>query len=290
MDPDFALLCAVREAPLDGPAVWARRAHLDQSSARRRLKRLQTSGALQGFTAIPAAACFGRTYRDHQFHAPDGCDVDAILAVPDVAWMARTLDGNLYVITYESDTDRRPELEALLGPNVGAFRHADTPTPDVLGRMELRILRELVLDPRATIQELSTRSGLSAKTVRRHRSELLARHLITIDPILRTPNVPGRLFYNMAVEVTDVAHRNAVANKVAAGDAVLINHFDTPPVAYMFATAAGLVEQAEFVRAIRALPHVADVRLLVNQEYAVAVERLVAWCDDAIAAWPARAV
>lgn len=289
MDPDFALLCALREAPLDGPAVWARRAGMDASSARRRIKRLTEAGALRGFTSIPAAQCFGRVYRDHQFAAPDGVDEAAVLAVPDVAWFARSLDGNLYVITYEAEVDRRPELEALLGPNIGTFQHADSPSPTVLGRIELRVLREMILDPRASIAELVERTGLSSKTVCRHRAELVAKRLITVDPVLRTPTVPGRLFHHFAVEVDGLAHRQSVADRVAAGveggDAVLINHFDEPPVAYMFASSAGQVEQQQHMRNIAALPHVTDVRLLINQEYAVAVERMVDWCDEAIRAW-----
>ncbi|MGB0652071.1 MAG: winged helix-turn-helix transcriptional regulator [Thermoplasmatota archaeon] len=285
-DPDFALLCAIRERPLDGPAVWARLSGMDASAARRRIAKLEATGALRGFSAIPDAAVFDRTYTPHQFDAPDGCDEDAILAVPDVAWFARTLQGNLYVITYEDGTPRRAELEALLGPNIGTFAHADQAQRDpsaILGRISLKVLRELILDPRATIQQLTERTGLGAKTVRNHRAELLAKRHVTIDPLLRTPNVPGRLFYNLAVEVDDNQHRQAVADAVP--DAVLVNHFDEPPVAYMFATAAGLIEQGQHLQAIGRIPHVADVRLIVNQEYGVATERLVGWCDEAIAAW-----
>lgn len=283
MDPDFALLCAIREHPLDGPAVWARVAGMDASAARRRIQRLETTGVLQGFSAIPDATVFGRTYTDHHFDAPDGVDPAAVLEVPDVAWFARTLGGNLYVITYEDGTPRRPELEARFGPNIGTFDHADRAQPTILGRIDLKVLRELILDPRATITQLCERTGLSAKTVRNHRAELIAKRHVTVDPLLRTPNVPGRLFYNLAVEVDDIAHRQRVADAVP--DAVLVNHFDEPPVAYMFATAAGLIEQGAHIRAIGQIPHVVDVRLVVNQEYGVAVERLVGWCDDAIAAW-----
>lgn len=285
-DPDFAVLCAIRDAPLDGPAVWARRTGIDSSGLRRRIKRLEESGALRGFTAIPAAACFGRRYRNHQFYAPNGCDMDALLAVPDVAWAARTADGNLFVISYEADTDRRPELEAMLGTNIGAFVHSDAPKPAVLGRIELKVLRELIIAPRASVQQLVERTGLSSKTVRAYRAKLVADGLVTIDPVLRTPHAPGRLYYNLAVEVDDKAHRKSVAGVVA--DAVVVNYFDTPPVAYMFATAAGLLEQSDRIRAICKIPHVVAVRLVVNDEYGVAVDRLVGWCNDAIDIWNRR--
>lgn len=285
IDPDFAILCAVQAAPLDGPATWARRVGMDASTLRRRLKRLQHIGALRGWTAMPAAEVFGRRYTPHQFLLPDGCDMDAILAVPDVAWAARTLEGNTYVITYEAITSRRPQLEALLGPNLDTFEHADRPEHKeaVVGRIELRVLRELIIDPRASIQELAERTGLGNKTVRSHRAALVAKKLVAIDPLLRTPTVPGRLFYNLAVEVDDANHRRSVADAIP--DAVTINLFDRPPVAYMFATAPGLVEQGKQIAAVKAMPHVTDCRLLVNQEYGVATTRLVRWCDEAIAKW-----
>ncbi len=284
MDLDFAVLCAVRGAPLDGPAAWARQAGLDESSVRRRLKRLEAQGVLQGFTAIPAAACLGRVYRNHRFRA-DACDVDAILAVPDVAWMARTLQGVLGVITYERGTDRRPELEALLGPHIGSYHHAGAPVDATLGRIELRVMRELIKDPRASIQTLAGRTGLGPRTVRRHRAALIDRRQIAIDPVLRTPRIPGRLFYSLMIEVTDTRYLAAVAARAGEGDAVLINHFDDPPLAYMFASSAGLVEQDELVRSIRAIPHVVDVTVVITREYAVAADRLVGWCDEAIGMW-----
>jgi DNA-binding Lrp family transcriptional regulator len=283
VDPDFALLCAVRDKPLDGPASWARQANLDQSSARRRLKKLQANGALQGFSAIPDAKVFGRAYTPHQFDAPDGCDEKAILEVPDVAWYARTLDGNLYVVTYEDGVSRRQELEELLGPNVGTFDHAESADAVVLGRIEFKVMRELLLDPRATIAELCTRTALSTKTVRAHRAALVANQLVAIDPLLRTPTTPGRLFYNLSVRVDSLAARQPVAKEIE--NAVLVNYFDEPPACYMFATAGDLVAQGNHLQAIRAVPRVTDVRVIVNQEFGVATKRLVGWCDAAIAAW-----
>ncbi len=283
-DPDFAILCAVQEAPLDGPAAWARRTGIDPSTLRRRLERLQETGALRGFTAIPAAEVFGRTYTPHRFQLPDGCDMDAILDVPDVAWAARALGGHTHVITYEHGVSRRAQLEKLLGPHHGDFRHADAPGPHAtIGRIGLRVLRELLLDPRASIQDLAERTGLGKKTVRSHRANLIAKRLVKIDALLRTPDVPGRLFYNLAIEVDKLGHRRTVADAVP--DAVIINLFDEPPVAYMFATAAGLLEQARHVDAIRSLPHVKKVRLMVNEDFRVAVPRLVRWCNEAIEAW-----
>lgn len=284
-EADFAILSAIQAAPLDGPATWARRTGVDQSTLRRRVKALEDAGVLRGFVATPTAAAFGRTQVPHQFATHDAPDMNAIMAVEDVAWAASTLDGRTFVNTYEDGASRRPELEAILGPNVSTFEATTEPPPAVLGRIDIKVIRALLMEPRASIARLTELTGLSTKTVRNHRADLIAKHLVRVDPLLRPPTKPGRLFYHMSFHADPPARLETVAKAVP--DAIIISLFREPPAAYLFCTAPGIQEQAEHQKAVENMPGVSGVTLLINRDFAIATGRLLRWCDDAIAAWSA---
>ncbi len=280
-DPDFEILCAIQEAPLDGPAVWARRAGVDATTLRRRVRRLEQHGVLRGFAATPAAAAFGRTPTTLEFHTAQPPDMDAILAVEDVAWAASTYDQRTWVNIYEGE-DRTQELEELLGPSTTTYTTAE-PAPTVLGRIELKVLRALILEPRAGIQRLTEMTGLSSKTVRNHRASLISRRLVRIDPLLRPPRTAGRMYYHVTVHLDGSVRPQVV--QAATPDAIVISHYNDGQDLYMFCAAAGLQEQAERVEALRHAPGVTDVTVVVTREYGLATQRLTRWCDEAIAAW-----
>ncbi|MGB1696834.1 MAG: winged helix-turn-helix transcriptional regulator [Thermoplasmatota archaeon] len=278
MDPDFAVLCAIQRAPLDGPAAWARAAKQDVSSVRRRIKRLEETGVLQGFSAIPPPAVFGRTYAPYTFQSDEPPNLDAVLAVPDVAWAVSVLDGRTFVIAYEAGTHRQDELETILGPATDAFEHAGRPQAATLGRMDFKILRELIIDPRATVSNLCERTGLSAKTVRAHRAAMVARGEVKIDPIIRPPNTPGRLYYNLSVH-------GPKAPKVESPLAITLETFESPPATYLLATAKNLQEQMTFLRELELREDVSNVNVMMTHRFAMASARLVGWCNEKLEEW-----
>ncbi len=280
-DPDFAILCAVQEAPLDGPAVWARRTGIDATTLRRRLRRLEDNGVLRGFAATPAAAAYGRTPTTMAFQTPHPPSMEQILAIEDVAWAATSYDDRTWVNVYEG-SDRAPELEALLGPSVTRYVAAGEPEPTVLGRLEMRVLRALIQAPRAGIQQLTEMTGLSAKTVRNHRAALIARRLVRVDPLLRPPRAAGRMYYHVTLRHDGNLTGQALA---AVPEAFVISQYNEGRDLYMFCAAAGLQEQAERVEALRRMPGVTDATVVVTREYGLATTRLLRWCDEAIAVW-----
>lgn len=278
MDPDFAVLCAIQRAPLDGPAAWARAANQDVSTVRRRIKRLEDTGVLQGFSAIPPPAVFDRTYAPYTFQSDEPTNLDAVLAVQDVAWAVNVLDGRTFVVAYEKETRRLVELEAILGPAMDAFEHTGRPKQATLGRIDFKILRELIIDPRATVSQLCERTGLSTKTARAHRAAMISRGEVKIDPIIRPPNTPGRLYYNLSIH-------GPKAPKVESPLAITLETFESPPATYLLATAKNLQEQMTFLRELELRPDVTEVNVMMTHAFSMAPARLVGWCNEKLEEW-----
>lgn len=272
----------MQRAPLDGPAAWARAAGEDVSSVRRRIKRLQETGVLQGFSAIPQPEVFGRIYAPYTFQTDAPPNMDDVLAVPDVAWAVSVLDGRTFVVAFEKDRSCKAALEGIMGPATDAFDHKGRPGTATLGRIDFKILRELIIDPRATVSQLCERTGLSAKTVRAHRAEMIARKEVKVDPIIRPPTTPGRLYYNLS------AHGDAPPH-IEGDNCIVLEQFTSPPATYLLATAANLQEQMEFLRELERREDISDVNVMMTHAFGMATQRLVHWCEEKIEEWKGSA-
>lgn len=113
------------------------------------------------------------------------------------------------------DAPPPPEIVRQLGePNFAATMHLSDPKPSdcVLSPLDWRILLPLVRNPRAPIRDLARATGLSRKTVRRHRDDLVRKELLRVFPLLQGAKAPGFVLYRLFLWMpsTSIADRERV--------------------------------------------------------------------------------
>ena len=280
MNDDLRLIHAIQGNPLDGPSKWARSSGLDLGFVRRKYKQLQDTCVLRGFSAIPAATVFGR--KDEVYAFKGQAAIDDILAIDNVAWVARVSGRRTLVHVFETKRASSGALEALLGPADPEFVATNAPATPALGRIELKILRALLRDPRMRLQDLCLETGLTMKTVRKHRQALMDSGALVVEPIIRPPTQPGPLFYHFGIRFA--AKKDASALRKDPNLLVLHESL-RPPAAYVLGTAEGLEAQAAQQQRLAAMDGVVRVRLIYTESFAIARSRLQAWIDEEIAKW-----
>src|SRR5437773_2401452 len=112
-------------------------------------------------------------------------------------------DGNLPAILYEPPNESADPPEELVR-TFGAPAFSVLPRPfqappkgTVLSPIDWRVMRPLIREPRMPIRTLAERTGLSPKTVRRHRDALLRDGALTIEVHVRGARARGLLMYNL---------------------------------------------------------------------------------------------
>lgn len=270
-EDDFAILAAIHDEPLGGPASWARAANVGDTHCRRRVKHLEASGVLRGFSGIPSHSAFGRTHYTYGFRG----DIPGALELPDVAWIGSVLHGPNFLHAYAKDD---PGLADRFDGAMERFESVTPPEEMHLGRMDLKVLRAMIEDPRKSIAALCKETGLSNKTVMARRDHLIASGAIRVEPILRPPLQAGRLFFHMGVVLEEPM-------KIQAPNVMTLNHTVSPARAYLFCTASSLPEQMALVAEIGDMDGVLEAKMLMGDGFEMATRRLQGWCDVEIEKW-----
>lgn len=282
---EFRLLAALTRQPLASNAMLAEGLGVSAEAVRKRLVHLREDGVLGGFTAMPAAAVFGRQPQGVGFARP--IDLRDLLALDDAVWAATSVDDKCGVMAYTNDpdgfTERAVELAGRPPIQTGALHAASSIPP--LGPLEWRVLRAMLLEPRASLRHLSEATGLSYRTVRDRQDGLLRSGAITVDPLLR-PSRSGALFFHLWVTLADAEAEAQV--RPLFGEHVVINRYAAPPSVYMFCQAPDLGAQAAMVRRVEEHPAVATLHVVLNADHATHVERLLWWIDAELESWARR--
>jgi len=261
---DFRLLVA-----LDGDArqsfhALGRNVSLSAPAVRDRIRRLEGRGIVQGYWVSIVPAIFGRQDLLVTFD-PDWNRDEAMkaLGAPDVAWVAWKVDGGLTVEVWPHDVDRAvatlrrfldrdPSWHGVAGPGWSAE----------LSSLDWRVLDALIDDPRAPIDELSSSTGLSPKTVRKHLNGLIRSEAIYVVPRLGFLKDSGEIVYHLVV----AGNASFASVKRVLGDAELIHETQDTPKKYLFCRADSLGEMTSKNHALERLPGVASVQVSLNRE------------------------
>lgn len=282
-DTDFQILAALTRDPLASHAELARDVSLTAPAVRARVTRLREAGVLAGFFGLPAAEAFGRVPRIFPFPEPrvEAEDLDGILAVDPVVWVSLKHDGALTVEVYlEEETENPPvELVNLLGTPMGAYG-SSLPAPrvesPVLSPLDWRLLEVLVPRPRTPVAALAEATGLTPKTVRRHRDRMIRDGLLVVIPIVVGTPSPGLLMFNLALYGVGLEDRAEVLRAVP--QKVLINETrEGTPMMYLLCRADSLSEVLDLEGRLRAMKAVKDVQVTLNMKAEIAMDRLLSW-------------
>lgn len=281
-DTDLRILAHLARSPFASHAELGRVVGRAPSTVAGRLRALEGRGVLRGWVALPDAEVFGRQAIGLGFEAD--VPLDALLALDDAVYAGASPDGYRGVMGYTSDPDLwRETVEEVVG--VPADAQATLPgrtRPAALGPLEWRVLRALVETPRASLKALAAATGLSYRTVKARRTRLVDQGAVAVQPLLR-PARDGTLYYHLWVWVKPRADEAAVLSCLPS--AFVIDRYDHPRSVYVFCQAADLADQAAQVHALRNAADVDAVRVVINDDFAVATGRLLRWIDEAGAPW-----
>src|SRR6266550_1407012 len=196
---DFQLLAHLLREPLASNEELGRRVRLSGTAVKTRLAGLTEEGVFGGLYGIPAPEVFQRrrhvyVFRGERVNAT--APHKAIQMDPVVSVHLRQ-DGNLPAILYEPPNESADPPEELVR-TFGAPAFSVLPRPfqappkgTVLSPIDWRVMRPLIREPRMPVRTLAERTGLSPKTVRRHRDALLRDGALTIEVHVRGARAPA---------------------------------------------------------------------------------------------------
>src|SRR5437660_11355392 len=131
---------------------------------------------------------------------PDAA-IDRALQTDPVVWAGFDVDRSSHAHAYATAPDAAapPELVKALGePSFAVpppFSEA-TAAEAAVSSIDLRILAVLMRQPRAPLKEIADATGLSAKTVRRHREAMFANGSFMLFPVIHAAQARGLVLYN----------------------------------------------------------------------------------------------
>lgn len=284
MDPeDFRILVEIYRRPFASIEAIGRALGVTGTAVRGRWDRLVERGVLHGFYVIVPAPVFRRHHRiAAYFDVESEPELDELLRVEDVVniWRGapRMLNLNLYV----AEPDRGPpeELHRLFGRAPDSYVQPDapdrwSPATATLSPLDWRVLRALLDDPRAPLRELAERAGLTERTVRQRRDDLLHQELLQVAPILDVSHESGSILYSGYAALRSAKSLPDLGRAEVAQ--TWVHHH--PPGITLVGHATAYGEVMELERRLRADPGVAFAHVTVARGGALAKERLARWMD-----------
>ena len=262
---------------------------LSPNAAKARVLRMQASGLLRGFAAAPDAPLLGLADGLLVFtHVEDlGTREHEVLAglpdVPGVRFVDATLEGNVHVwVQHRDDADweriERAAVSLVGKPPALVLCEPRREAATTLAQNDWRLVRALVPDPRASIKDLTRRSGLSFKTAKRRLAALLREGRVRVEPILSPSDADGLVLYQLCVVLAPGAGVKDVLALLP--EAAIAQALPESRTVVIHAARATLREAQLDHRALQAAPHLCE-RVL----FAIGTRRRAdAWLDDAIAA------
>jgi len=273
---DFGIVAHLFQDPLAGPQAIARGLGLTRNAVARRLRALAVGPPWLRVHALPHPGLLGRASTVNLFATKGAVDGPALLACPDVIAYDLNHDGLCAVTLWSRTTPALATVRRLLGAPPVAVFDADVPAlAPYLPRLDWKVLVALVRDPRATAAGLARATGLAARTCSRARNRLLAAGAVRVAVGLQEDRAGLPVFRAYVQGHPDEARVRAVLG----GDAVVTDVVAQGRVWFSRAPTVGGIVTA--VQALRGLPGVEDVKLILSRDVGVATDRIVGWCLEA---------
>lgn len=279
---DFVVLGALHDAPRQTYDELGRRVGLSANAVKERVRRLQESGVLQGFAALPRPDLLGLREGLLLFEGVDDLDareeeiLRGLAEVPGVRFTDAGLDHTVFVWLLHRDDADWERIEracvSLVGkPPSRAARASPASTPTAaLAPSDVPVVRALQPDGRAHAKELTARAGLSAKPLKKRLERLLRAGDVRVVPIVSPAEASGTVLFRVVCFLAPGAAVPAVK------DAILT--LEAPGVVSILAQRATVREARAFQRALSAAPGVERALLQLATRRAS-----LAWMDDLLA-------
>ena len=290
-EKDFQILSHLARDPFVSNERLGRDLGLSGNSVKRRIENLVKEGVLPSTWLLPIPQVFQRHSRIFVYKdvtRPEEA-IQAALQTDPVVWAGVDLDRSFHVHAYaESPDAAAPEaLVKVLGEPAFAvsppFSHA-TPSEATLSSLDLRVLLVLIRQPRASLQEIATFTGLSPKTVRRHRDAMFANGLFLLFPVIHVAQSRGLVLYNAFVHGPKIPS-NAQGILSALPRCRLVTTRTNPPGVWLICWAESMAEVSEVEGRLRSLPGVERAGVVMRLRVDFAVDRVEGWIRDDLAKW-----
>jgi len=261
---DFRLLVALDEDARQSFHALGRKVSLSAPAVRDRIRRLEERGIVQGYWVSIVPAIFERQDLLVSFDGDWSRDeAMKALGAPDVAWVAWKVDGGVTLEIWPQDVKKAvAALRRFLGRDPSWQGVASPEWSGELSSLDWRVLDVLIDDPRASIDQLSSSTGLSPKTVRKHLNGLIRGEAIYVVPRLGFLKDSGEIVYHLVV----AGNASFADVKRVLGDAELIHETQDTPKKYLFCRADSLGEMTSKNHALERLPGVTSMQVSLNRE------------------------
>lgn len=267
---DFRLLVALDQDARQSLQALGRKVSLSAPAVRERLHRLEGRGILQGYWVSIDPAIVGRLNLLVSF-GPEWSREEAmqVLRAPDVAWVARKVDGGLTVQVWPKDVERPLSAIAAFVRREPIWHGISGSTwRGKLSPLDWRVLDALIDAPVASVDKFSAATKLSPKTVRKRLAGLTRSEAVFVVPRLGSLADSGELVYHLIVGGTEAFPEI----RRVLGDAVLINEVQEPRRLYLFCRAGSLGDLTERMHRLERLPGVESVQVSLNREMLLGTE------------------
>jgi len=290
-EKDFHILAHLARDPFTSNEKIGRALGLSGNSVKRRIEELATEGVVPSTWLLPVPQIFRRHSRIFVYKDLTKLNeaIELALKTDPVVWAGFDVDRSFHVHAYALTPDAAaPEhLVQVIGEPAFSvsppFSQAD-PNEAVLSSLDLRILLALIRQPRSSLKELAAATGLSPKTVRRHRDAMFANGQFILFPVIHVARARGLVLYNAYAQGAKVPS-NAQRILSALPRCRLITTRTNPPGVWMIGWADSMAEVADVEAHLRGLPGVERAGVIMRQRVDFAVDRIEGWIREELEKW-----
>ncbi len=292
-DNDFNIIASLLANPFETHEGVGRKVGLTGTRVKARLSKLEARGVLRGFRCLPAPSLFGRRgYMSVFENVPYQPELVSEAMKLDTV-VAATLHNNTSLVMMTYDTQGTIAPPEAFASRLGAPSRVVTPqfwktpkSPPTLSPVDWRTMRPLVANPRIPLNKLAAETGLTPRTVRRHREKLVKEGLLYVAPLIAPGHARGSVVFELVVYLKSRSDR-AVLRKLLPGSAV-IDVVDNPPGFILLCWAYTVGEALETAEQLRGDSAVSYVGLSLTMHREIATDRLDRWIEIELNRWKRR--
>ncbi len=288
---DFGILALLARDPFLANERIGDSLGLSGNAVKKRIAALEAGGVVPSTWLFPIPQVFRRHSR--VFVYKDVKDPEAAvrkaLTFDPVVWSGFDMDGSFHVHTYAEEADGGPPrglVEALGEPVYSVSPPLSDLTPEeaTVSSLDLRILLVLLRQPRASLREIADQTGLSPKTVRRHRDASFANGLFMLFPVIHVAQARGVVLYNAYAQGPRVPS-NAQAILDVLPRCRLVTAKTIPPGVWLIGWAETLAEVSDVEARLKGFPGVDAAGIIMRLRVEFALDRVEGWIRDELVNW-----
>lgn len=284
-DTDYRILAHLLQHPLDSTEDIARAVHLTRNAVARRIRLMERSPAALQFFVLPHPSLFAAKATVALYATRGHVDSARLMELDRLLAYNLNHDG-LVAATYWSWRGQDPkmpppELSKALGSQPVAQYTDMTPGPKVahLSRLQWKVVGALFDSPRASAATLARKTGLSARTCMRHRQALIGSAAVQATVSFEEDRSSGLPVFRAYIQ----GHPSVARIKAILGPDALRTDTVEEGAVYL-ARKPSLGGILESIEALRRLPTVTDVKLIMSREFKLNRSMMRRWIDDRLAA------